>query len=145
MDKYGIKAMMYFDALTFIIVYIIYGFIVWGIASGILPDHGWSVWFIYILFISDRLSMQIGMVNSIYLRSIAVNYDEVTSTLSTGISLDHAVSILAAIAGGFVWAQWGSQWVFFIAAAFSMGNLYVAYRVQPEKERAAAEKIREAV
>lgn len=142
MDKYGIKAMMYFDALTFIIVYIIYGFLVWGIASGVLPDHGWSVWFIYILFISDRLSMQIGMVNSIYLRSIAVNYDEVTSTLSTGISLDHAVSIIAAIAGGFVWAQWGSQWVFFIAAAFSMGNLFVAYRVQPEKERAEAEKIR---
>jgi MFS family permease len=143
MDQFGIKKMMYLDALTFIIIYIIYGFVVWGVVEGVLPDHGWSVFFIYLLFISDRLSMQIGMVNSIYLRSIAVDREEVTSTLSTGISLDHIVSIIAALAGGLIWAKWGSQWVFFLAAAFSLGNLYVAAKVQPEKEKEAAEKLRE--
>jgi MFS family permease len=142
MDHFGIKKMMYLDALTFIIIYIIYGFVVWGIVEGVLPDHGWSVGFIYLLFISDRLSMQIGMVNSIYLRSIAWNHDEVTSILSTGISLDHLVSIIAALAGGYIWATWGSQWVFFLAAAFSIGNLYVAYKVQPDKEKEVAEKMR---
>ncbi|QHQ63169.1 MFS transporter [Anaerocolumna sedimenticola] len=142
MDQFGIKKMMYFDALTFIGVYIIYGFVVWGILSGKLPDHGLAVWFIYLLFISDRLSMQIGMVNSIYLRSIAWNPDEVTSTLSMGISLDHVVSIIAALAGGVIWTRWGSQWVFFMAAAFSLGNLFVAYRVQPDKEKEMAEKMR---
>lgn len=142
MDQFGIKKMMYLDALTFIGVYIVYGFVVWGIVEGILPDQGWSVWMVYLLFISDRLSMQIGMVNSIYLRSIAWDHDEVTSTLSMGISLDHVVSIIAAIAGGFVWTRWGSQWVFFMAAAFSMGNLYVAYKVQPEKEKEVAETMR---
>jgi predicted MFS family arabinose efflux permease len=89
--------------------------------------------------------MQIGMVNSIYLRSIAWDHDEVTSTLSMGISLDHVVSILAAVAGGYVWTKWGSQWVFFLAAAFSVGNLVVARCVQPEKEKAVAEKMREAL
>jgi MFS family permease len=143
MDRFGIKKMMYLDALTFIIIYIIYGFVVWGIVEGVLPDHGWSVWFIYLLYISDRLSMQIGMVNSIYLRSIAVDPEEVTATLSTGISLDHFVSITAALAGGAIWATWGSQWVFFLAAAFSLGNLYVAIKVQPEKEQEEARKQRE--
>jgi len=143
MDHFGIKKMMYLDALTFIIIYIIYGFVVWGIVGGVLPDHGWSVWFIYLLYISDRLSMQIGMVNSIYLKSIAVDPEEVTSTLSTGISLDHFVSITAALAGGVVWATWGSQWVFFLAAAFSLGNLYVAIKVQPEKEQEASRILRE--
>jgi hypothetical protein len=142
MDKFGIKRMMYVDALTFIGVYIIYGFVVWGITSGVLPNHGLSIWIVYFLFISDRLSMQIGMVNSIYLRSIAWDHDEVTSTLSMGISLDHVVSILAAIAGGYVWTMWGSQWVFFLAAVFSLGNLFVANRVQPDKEKAMAEKMR---
>ncbi|MBP1756176.1 MAG: transporter [Firmicutes bacterium] len=142
MDRFGIKKMMYLDALTFIIIYIIYGFVVWGIVGGVLPDHGWSVWFIYLLYISDRLSMQIGMVNSIYLKSIAVDPEEVTSTLSTGISLDHFVSITAALAGGVVWATWGSQWVFFLAAAFSLGNLYVAIKVQPEKEQEASRILR---
>lgn len=142
MDKYGIKRMMYVDALTFIGVYIIYGFVVWGITSKVLPSTGWSIWIVYLLFVLDRLSMQIGMVKSIYLRSIAFNEQDVVSTLSMGISLDHMVSIVAAIAGGFVWSVWGSQWVFFFAAFFSLGNLYVAYKVQPEKEKALAETMR---
>lgn len=142
MDKYGIKRMMYVDALTFIGVYIIYGFVVWGITSSVLPGQGLAIWIVYLLFVMDRLSMQMGMVKSIYLRSIAWNQKDVSSTLSMGVSLDHVVSILAAFAGGYVWAQWGSQWVFFLAAVFSLGNLYVAYRVQPDKEREEAEKIR---
>ncbi len=142
MDKFGIKRMMYIDALTFIGVYVIYGFVVWGITSATVPSQGLAIWIVYLLFVMDRLSMQIGMVKSIYLRSIAWDQDEVTSTLSMGISLDHVVSIIAAIAGGYVWTQWGSHWVFFFAAAISLGNLYVAYRVQPDKEKEVAEKMR---
>ncbi|MCR3923519.1 MAG: MFS transporter, partial [Firmicutes bacterium] len=142
MDKFGIKRMMYVDAITFVGIYIVYGFVVWGITSAVLPSHGWAVWLVYLLFVADRLSMQIGMVKSIYLRSIAWNDDEVTSTLSMGVSMDHVVSILAAIVGGYVWTQWGSHWVFFMAATFSLGNLYVAYRVQPEQEKELAEKMR---
>ena len=142
MDRYGIKRMMFVEALAFIGLYIIFGCVVWGITSGALPPEGWPVWFIYLLFILDRLSMQIGMVRSIYMRSIAWSEEEVTSTLSMGVSLDHVVSILAAICGGFVWSQWGSHWAFFMAAAFSLGNLYVALRVQPEKEQAEAAVMR---
>ncbi|HCO19155.1 MFS transporter [Gudongella oleilytica] len=142
MDRYGIKSMMYFDALTFIIVYLVYGGMVWGIESGALQNQGWAVWTIYLLYIADRLSMQIGMVNSIYLRSIAVDKEEITSTLSMGVSLDHIISIIAAMIGGFIWTKWGSHWVFFLAALFSVGNLYVAAKVQPEEEAAAAELLR---
>lgn len=142
MDKYGIKTMMYIDALTFIGVYIVYGLVVWGINSDFLPSTGWAVWIVYLLYVLDRLSMQFGMVKSIYLRSIAFSEKDVVSTLSMGISLDHMVSIIAAILGGLVWSTWGSQWVFFLAAIFSLGNLYVAIKVQPEKEKAYAETIR---
>ncbi|MFW6035638.1 MAG: MFS transporter [Halothermotrichaceae bacterium] len=135
MDHFGIKRMMYLDALTFIGVYILYGFIVWGITSKVLPGTGLGAWLIYLLFVMDRLSFRMGMIKSIYLRSIAHNKKEITSTLSMGLSLDHVVSILAALAGGYVWAQWGSHWVFFLAALFSLGNLFVAYQVQPDKER----------
>ncbi len=138
MDKFGIKKMMYVDALTFIGVYTLYGFVVLGITSGALPDVGWPVFVVYTLFVLDRLSMQIGMVNAIYLRSIAYDEDEVTATLSTGVSLDHIVSILAAAAGGLVWKYWGSQWVFFMAALFSVGNIVVAYLVKPDQEREQA-------
>ncbi len=129
-DRFGIKRMMYIDALTFIFIYVIYGFVVWGITARVLPGAGWPVMLIYALFVMDRLSMQIGVVKSVYLRSIAVNKEEVTNVLSTGISLDHLVSILAAQLSGFIWTIWGPQWVFFLAAFFSLGNLFVAWRVQ---------------
>ena len=138
MDRCGIKRMMFVDALSFIGIYIIYGFVVWGITSRILPGAGWPVSVVYVLFVLDRLSMQIGLVKSLYLRSRSWSEEDVTATLSTGISLDHIVSILAAVAGGFVWAHFGAQWVFFMAAVFSLGNLFVAFRVQPGEERALA-------
>ena len=129
-DRFGIKRMMYVDALTFIFIYTIYGFVVWGIASKVLPSAGWPVLMVFALFIMDRLSMQIGVVKAVYLKSIAVTKEEITATLSTGISLDHLVSILAAQVSGLVWTVFGAQWVFFIAALFSLGNLFVAWRVQ---------------
>ena len=142
MDRYGIKKMMYLDALTFIIIYAIYGFVVWGISARGLGSLVWPVFGVYGLFILDRLSMQIGVVNAVYLRSISWNNDEVTQTLSTGTSLDHVVSIIAASLCGLIWVHWGAQWVFFVASIFSLGNLYVAARVRPEEEKAVAEQAR---
>jgi MFS family permease len=142
MDRYGIKKMMYLDALTFIIIYAIYGFVVWGISTHDISNLVWPVFGVYGLFILDRLSMQIGVVNAVYLRSISWNNDEVTQTLSTGTSLDHVVSIIAASLCGLIWVHWGAQWVFFVASIFSLGNLYVAARVRPEEEKAVAEQAR---
>jgi predicted MFS family arabinose efflux permease len=129
-DRFGIKRMMYVDALTFIFIYTIYGFAVWGITSRMLPGAGWPVLLIYGLFVLDRLSMQIGVVKAIYLKSIAITREEITATLSTGTSLDHVVSILAAQLSGLIWTVFGPQWVFFMAALFSLGNLFVAWKVR---------------
>lgn len=133
-DRYGIRRMMFLDAFTFIFIYIIYGFVVWGITARVLPDAGWPVLFIYALFVLDRLSMQIGVVKSVYLRQIAVTKEEITNVLSTGISLDHIVSILAAQLSGLVWTFLGPQWVFFLAAFFSLGNLFVATQVRRDTD-----------
>lgn len=130
MDKAGIKFMMYVDALSFIIIYVIYGFVVWGIAEAVIPSSGISVAVVYFLFILDRLSMQIGIIKSVYLKSIVKDDKEVTAVLSTGITLDHVVAIIAAQISGLIWTVWGPQWVFFFAAFFSLGNLFVASRIK---------------
>ena len=127
-DRFGVKKMMYLDALTFIVIYIVYGLVVWGITGKVISGT-WPVLAIYALFVMDRLSFNMSMVKSMYLRSIAVNKEEITSTLSAGTSLDHVVAILAAQLSGLVWTLWGPQWVFFIAAFFSLGNLFVAWKI----------------
>ena len=127
-DRFGVKRMMYLDALTFIFIYIIYGLVVWGITGEVLTGT-WPVFAIYALFVLDRLSMNIGVVKSVYLRSIALKPEDITPTLSAGTSLDHVVAIIAAQFSGLIWTLWGPQWVFFAAAFFSLGNLFVAWRI----------------
>lgn len=130
LDTKGVKFMMFVDALSFIFVYTIYGFAVWLIADNILPNNSYMVIVIYVLFILDRLSMQVGVVKAVYLRQIAICPEDVTKALSTGVSLDHVAAIIAAQISGLIWANFGPQWVFFFAAIFSLGNLFVAFKVK---------------
>lgn len=130
LDKFGIKVMMYVDAISFIIVYVLFGVVVWGIEGGTLAISGFSVGIIYILYLLDKLSMQLGVVKAVYLKSIAVSPEDVTPALSTGLSLDHIVSIMAAQVSGFIWVTFGAHWVFFMTAFISLGNLFVASRIQ---------------
>ena len=130
LDRYGIRKMLFLDAYSFIGVYIAYGFLAAGFTSGVLPKTGWAVLAVYALFILDRMSMQMGMVRSLYLRSIAVTPDDISPTLVTGQSMDHVVSITMATLGGVIWTTIGPKYVFFIAAALSLANLVVAVRVK---------------
>ncbi len=130
LDRFGVKAMLYLDALSFIGVYLVYGLAADGYASGALPVVGWPVLIAYAIFIFDRMSTQMGFVRTIYLKSIAVDPADITPSLSLGISMDHVVSILCAYTGGIVWTLWGPQYIFYLAAALSLVNLFVAIRVK---------------
>jgi len=130
LDRFGVKKMLYADALSFIGVYILYGLVSGGYASGSIPTVGWTVFLAYGVFIIDRMSTQMGIIRTVYLRKIAVSPADVTPTLSLGMSMDHTVSILCAVGGGIVWSRWGPQYIFYLAAALSLVNLYVAIRVR---------------
>jgi hypothetical protein len=134
LDRSGIKTILYVDALSFIGVYLVYGLLSAGFFSGKLATFGLPVFLAYVLFLLDKMSNQLGMVRTIYLRSIAVDPSDVTPTLSLGLSIDHAVSITCAFLGGIVWMNWGPQYIFFLAAGLSCVNLYVAFKVKnPQK------------
>ena len=130
MDRFGIKAMLYADALSFILVYLVYGTLTAGYQEGFLPLAGWAILPAYLIFILDRMSTQMGLVRTVYLRAIAVHPSDMTPTLSVGISLDHIVTIIFAALGGIIWGAWGPQYIFFLAAGLSLVNLYVAVKVE---------------
>jgi predicted MFS family arabinose efflux permease len=130
LDRYGIRKMLFLDAYSFIGVYLAYGLMTAGFSSGLLSGSGWALFVLYALFILDRMSMQMGMVRSLYLRSIALTPEDISPTLVTGQSMDHVVSISMAALGGVIWATIGPKYVFFIAAALSLANVFVASRVK---------------
>lgn len=141
LDRFGIKKMLYADALSFIAVYLLYGLLCTGFTTGILPLTGLPVILAALIIVFDKMSAQMGMVRSIYLRLIAVDPSEVSTTLTLGQSFDHVISITCAVGAGYVWKTFGPEYVFYMAALLSFVNLYVAIRVKSNQNNAVKEKI----
>lgn len=130
LDKFGIKKLLFVDALSFIGVYIVYGVLASGFSHGTLLKTGLPVLIAYTIFVLDRMSNQMGMIRTLYLKKIAVSPKDITPTLSLGLSLDHIVSITCAMISGIVWQAFGPEYIFFGTAVLSLVNLYVAMRVK---------------
>lgn len=133
LDRYGVKKLLYFDAISFIGVYFLYGLLSAGYVSGTLALTGLPVFLAYVIFIIDKMSAQMSIVRTVYLKNIAVAVEDITPTLSLGISMDHVMSISFAIIGGIVWEAYGPQYIFFLVSLLSFVNLYVAFKLDPEK------------
>lgn len=131
-DRFGIKTLLYADAYSFIGVYLAYGLLTAAFVEGWLPMEGVPLLLAYSLFITDRMSNQMGMIRTLYLRKIAEHPSDIMPTLSLGLSMDHIVSILCAFLGGIIWSAWGPQYIFFFTAAVSFVNVYVAHKVHIE-------------
>jgi len=133
LDRFGIKKLMYVDAISFIVVYSLYGFLTATFVSGTLKSFTLALLFAYVIFIIDRMSTQMSLIRTVYLKSILVKDQDLTPTLSLGMSMDHFVSIICAYVGGIIWMRFGPQYIFFFVAFLSLGNLYVATRLKEHK------------
>ena len=129
-DRYGTARVMIIEASAFLFIYIAYGLLSASLSIGLIAAAGLYVGVAFTINMADRMTAQFGMVRSVYMRSIALDEDEVTPTLSAGLTLDHVLSILSAILCGWLWDQLGPQYVFVFAAFLSVGNIAVALRIR---------------
>ena len=72
----------------------------------------------------------VGMARATYLQKIAVRPEDITQTLTMGVTIDHIFSISVALLGGFIWVTWGYQFVFLLGAAIAVLNFFSALRVK---------------
>jgi len=133
-DRFGVKKLLYADALSFIFVYLCYGMLSHGFNVGILAKVGIPVILTSALFVIDRLSSQMGIIRVIYLKSIALTPSDVTPTLSLAMMMDHVVSIIVGVSGGLLWVTFGSHYIFYTVAALSLINLAVAILVKDPRK-----------
>lgn len=133
-DRFGVKKLLYADAFSFIFVYLCYGLLTHLFNGGAIAKVGLPLILTCSLFVVDRLSSQMGIIRTIYLKSIAIDPKDVTPTLSLSMMLDHIVSITVGILGGVIWITIGSQFIFYIVAGLSFVNLAVAIIVKEPRE-----------
>ncbi|MBI9105428.1 MAG: MFS transporter [Spirochaetales bacterium] len=127
-DRFGYKRVLIFDAVVLILICLVYGF-----AHRIFAFETAFI-LICVVFVLDAVMFAFGMARDMYARSLAVTKDELTSTLATGLSVNHLVSIVIAIFGGLLWERMGMEYLFTFAAVLGMGSLIFSAKLQkPEK------------
>ncbi|MCL2772239.1 MAG: MFS transporter [Oscillospiraceae bacterium] len=133
-DRFGTARIMTIEAACFFVIYIAYGVLSAGLHNGAFVAAGLTVVIAFILNMIDRMTMQFTLVRSVYMRRIALFDEDVTPTLSLGLTLDHTLSILSAVFCGWLWSEFGPQYVFVFAAMLSVANMAVArYCAKKEK------------
>ena len=74
------------------------------------------------------------MASNIYVQKISSNKEEITATLSTGISVDHIISIFIALMGGWIWEVTNIGVLFSISAFLGLLNSLYAMTIKKEEE-----------
>lgn len=116
-DRVGYKIILICDTILLITICFLYGF-----SSHLFPDRA-AFTVVSIVFVLDGMLFVVGMARSLYARSISSGQGELTATLSTGISINHLISIIIALLGGLLWERLGIELLFTCAAAFGFGAL----------------------
>ena len=123
-DKLGERVILTSEAVMLVFVCIGYGF-----AREIFTETA-AMFIAFTCYILDQLLMSVGMARATYLQKIAVNPEDVTQTLTMGVSIDHIFSIGIAVSGGFIWLKLGYQYVFLLGAIIAVINFFSALRVK---------------
>ena len=128
-DRWGYRNTMIWDTVILFFVCLLYGY-----AGEIFPAKI-ALTVVCINFLLDAMISTTSLATNMYVRQLAETKDELTSTLSTGISINHLISILAAPAGGWIWMKWGVGMLFAFAAVMAIFNsLFAMTLPKPAKK-----------
>lgn len=116
-DRIGERPVLMADAVLMVGVCLGYGF------ADQLGLGTFAVDLICVSFVMDQMLFNAGIARATYLKKIAVKPEDVTATLSLGVTVDHAVSMSIPTLGGMVWMLFGYQYVFMGAAGIALLNL----------------------
>lgn len=129
-DKVGYKIVMMMDTVILVVVCFFYGF-----AHRIFPQN---VAFIIccVNYVLDSIISLASMASSVYVQDISDSEDETRATLSTGISVNHMITILIALFGGWIWQTLGIETLFVISAILGLCNSAYAATIKVNKKPA---------
>ena len=73
-------------------------------------------------YVLDAVISLASMASNVYVQDLSDNADEVKTTISTGVSINHLVSIFIALCGGWIWETLGIETLFIVSAVLGLGN-----------------------
>ncbi|MBF9018566.1 MULTISPECIES: MFS transporter [unclassified Oceanispirochaeta] len=127
-DTIGHKAVLILDSFLLILLCFLYGF-----AHHLFPGE-WAFRVICVVFVLDAMLFSAGIARAVYVRTLSDNQEELTGTLSTGISVNHLISVVIALLGGLLWERLGMEILFSAAALFGIASLFYTMTLPGRKK-----------
>ena len=116
------------DTLILVIVCFFYGF-----AHHIFPRN---IAFVVccVNYILDSVISLASMASNVYVQDISDSPEEVRATISTGVSVNHLITILIALFGGWIWETLGIETLFILSAVLGLCNSAYAATIKVKKK-----------
>lgn len=126
-DRIGYKTVMIADTLLLVIVCGFYGF----------AHHLFSMDVAFIVccvnYILDSVISLASMASNVYVQDISDSQEEMRATISTGISVNHFITIFIALLGGWIWNVLGIETLFAVSAVLGLCNSAYAATIKVSK------------
>ena len=130
-DRLGYKVVMVADTLILVIVCFFYGF----------ADHFFPRDIAFIVccvnYVLDAVISLASMASNVYVQDLAESPEEVKATISTGVSINHVITIFIALFGGWIWESLGIETLFIVSAVLGLCNSAYAATIRTRKPKAA--------
>ena len=127
-DKIGYKKVMIGDTLILVVVCLLYGF------AHRLFSHNVAFVVVSINYVLDSILSLCSMASLVYCRELSDSQEEFGKTITTGISVDHIISVSIALLGGVIWQVAGIEILFTASAILGVFNsIFAATIKQSEK------------
>jgi len=133
-DRLGYKVIMVSDTLILVIVCFFYGF-----AHHMFPkDIAFLV--CCVNYVLDAVISLASMASNVYVKDLSDNEEEVKATISTGVSINHVITIFIALFGGWIWETLGIETLFVASAVLGLCNSAYAATIKNRKQLAETER-----
>ncbi|MBR5543113.1 MAG: MFS transporter [Oscillospiraceae bacterium] len=127
-DKLGYKVVMVADTLILVVVCLCYGF-----AHRLFPMN---VAFVIccVNYVIDAVISLASMASNLYVKDLSENDEEVKATISTGVSINHVITIFIALFGGWIWQRLGIELLFITSAVLGLCNSAYAATIRTKEK-----------
>ena len=123
-DKLGYKVVMVADTVILVGVCLCYGF-----AHHLFPK---DVAFVVccVNYVLDAVISLASMASNVYVKDLSDSQEEMKATISTGVSINHVITIFIALFGGWIWEALGIETLFILSAVLGLCNSAYALTIK---------------
>ena len=84
-------------------------------------------------YVLDSMISLASMASNLYVQDLSDSPEEVKATISTGVSINHVITIFIALFGGWIWQTLGMELLFIASAVLGLCNSAYAATIKVKK------------